>query len=211
MTSACRSKEGCRSVPRDSMNILDVGSWKQYLCTYYAQTCLSMSRESWPWLAGKCPIWPRPSGQQWPAWVHGKDDPATCFLTSVYWLNILDVELTWACQGSTGVITCFSEIVIVHDLRTCPTSCRVVPAMEPAHAQCLMAHRSKIYHLEVVQRLWSIGISLSVCPLSLQTTGFSWFLVSCTSVGPVNMPCQSGWSCLVCRVVGSIIYPGILF
>jgi len=32
--------------------------------------------------------------------------------------------------------------------------------------------------------------------------------VSCTSVGPVNMSCQSGWPCWVCHVVGSMIHPG---
>ena len=37
--------------------------------------------------------------------------------------------------------------------------------MEPVHAQCLTAHQSKIYHLEVVQRFWSTDISLSVFSL----------------------------------------------
>ena len=83
----------------------------------------------------------------------------------VHNLVVLDVELTWACQGSTGVITCFPDIVIVHDLRTCLTSCRVAPAMKPVHTQCLMAHQSKIYDLEVIHWLWSTEISLSVCSL----------------------------------------------
>jgi len=55
-------------------------------------------------------------------------------LTCGYWLNILDVELTSACQRSTSVITCFPDIVIVHDSRTCLTSCRVAPATETVHA-----------------------------------------------------------------------------
>jgi len=66
--STRRPKEGCRSAPRDSRNTLDVGSCWQYLGAYYEQTwtCLSMSRESWPWLAGKCPISPRPRAEAIP-------------------------------------------------------------------------------------------------------------------------------------------------
>jgi len=71
--SARRQKEGCRSesAPRDKRNILVVRSCGRYLRAYYAQICLRMSRESWPWLAGKCPISPRPSGEHWPARAHG--------------------------------------------------------------------------------------------------------------------------------------------
>ena len=122
-----------------------------------------------------------------------------------------DMELTWACQGSTCVITCFADIVTVYDSPIDLASCRLAPAMKPVHAQCLMAHRSKFGNLEVVQWLWSFNLSLSVCSLSANNR-ICLILVVLTQVGS-NVPCpgQSGWPRWVRRVVFSRIYSGILF
>jgi len=48
MGSTRQPKEGCCSEPRDSINILVVGSCGQYLRAYCAQICLSMLRDSRP-------------------------------------------------------------------------------------------------------------------------------------------------------------------
>ena len=58
------TEDGCHAAPRDTLNILEVGSCPQYLCAYSAQPRVSLSPSLWPWLAGKCPISPRPTGQQ---------------------------------------------------------------------------------------------------------------------------------------------------
>jgi len=104
--------------------------------------------------------WAVASVGAWVRWSHHM------FLTFGHCFNLLDLELTWACPGSTGVITYFPDVVTDHDLPTCLSSCRVAAAMEPVHAQCLMVHWSKIQHLEVVRRLWSTDIRLSICSLS---------------------------------------------
>ena len=84
------------------------------------------------------------------------------------------------------------------------TLCRVAPAVDPMHAQCLMDHRLKIYHREVVHR-HKPQCLLCLCkrPVFLD--------FCCLAHQPVNMPCKSGWPRWVCRIVGSISYPGILF
>ena len=56
------TKDGCHAAPRDTLNILEVGSCPQYLHACSAQPRVSMSLSLWPWLAGKCPISPRPTG-----------------------------------------------------------------------------------------------------------------------------------------------------
>ena len=96
--------------------------------------------------------------------------PLHMILTSEYLLNICDVELTWAFEGSTGVITCFVDIGIVNDLRTCLTSCRVVLAMTH-RVWWLTGQKSIIWR-------WFSGLDssneASMSAVSLQTTSNSW-------------------------------------
>jgi len=146
MASTRRPKEGCRSAP-ETVGTCLVDSI--FVHTMIKAVCLCRVNRGRDWPAsalfgrGRAVSSGRCMGKMIPAHVFD------------LWVLAQHTRCgaDRACQGFTGVITCFPNIVIVHDSRTCLTSCRVAPVIEPVHAQSLMAHRSKIYHLEVVQRL----------------------------------------------------------
>ena len=88
-------------------------------------------------------------------------------LTGGHRLNLCDMELTGAAPSFTGSLTCFPDIVLIHDFSISQTADWSALRGWPLLALFLMFHWSSISHQEVVSGVYPIDIySVAICRIS---------------------------------------------
>ena len=88
-------------------------------------------------------------------------------LTGGHQLNLCDMELTRAAPSFTSSLTCFPDIVLIHDSSISQTADWSALRGWPLLASFLMFHWSSISHQEVVSGVYPIdSYSVAICSIT---------------------------------------------